>query len=153
MRPLPLDGLGLALSLAALSLAACGQGAPPAPADPERAARLLAELPSPYNAADPARGRSLYALCASCHTLAEGGANLVGPNLFGVFGKPAASHEGYTYSAPLKESGVTWDAATLDAWLADPQAVVPGTKMVFVGVRDAQQRADLVAHLKLATPD
>jgi len=146
MRPIPLAFVGLAWTLAG-----CGGPAPQTPADPERAARLLAELPAPYNTADPMRGRNLYVVCASCHTLGPGGANLVGPNLFGVFGKPAASQAGY--AAPLKASGVTWDAATMDAWLADPKAVVPGTKMVFVGVKDAQQRADLIAHLKLATPD
>jgi len=137
------------IGLSAGLLSACSPP-PPSPADTERTARLLAELPAPYASADPARGRSLFALCSACHQMKEGGANMVGPNLYGVFGAPAASKPGFAYSEALKASGWTWDAARLNAWLADPQTTLPGTKMVFVGIKDAAQRADLIAHLKVA---
>jgi cytochrome c len=138
-----------ALALAGL-LAGCGPAAGPNPADAERTARLLAELPAPYSAADPVRGSRLFALCSACHQMKADGVNMVGPNLYGVFGAAAASKPGFAYSEPLKSSGWTWDAARLDTWLTDPQAALPGSKMVFVGIKDAQQRADLIAHLKVA---
>ena len=119
--------------------------------DPERAAKLVAELPAPYNAGDPDRGRSLLSLCSACHTLAEGGASMVGPNLHGVFGAQAAAKPGFSYSEPLKASGWTWTPELLDRWIAEPRRMLPGTKMVFVGIKDAKQRADLVAYLKVAT--
>ena len=142
----------LALAAAGLSaafLAGCGPSAPD-PAAAARAARLLAELPEPYASADPTRGRAAFAMCSACHQLKEAGANMVGPNLFGVLGAPAASRPGYAYSDALKATGWTWDPAHLDAWLAAPKAALPGAKMVFVGVKDAQQRADLIAYLKVA---
>jgi cytochrome c len=139
-----------AVAALACLLAGCGSGAAPSAANAERTARLMAELPAPYDSADPARGRNLFALCSACHSIAEGGANMVGPNLYGVYGAAAAAKPGFAYSRPLKASGWTWDAARLDAWLADPQAALPGTKMVFLGVKDPQQRADLIAHLKVA---
>ena len=149
MRPLAYPA---ALGLALLSLGACGQSSGSG-VDPEKTARLLAELPAPYNTADPARGRSSFALCSACHTLPEGGPNLAGPNLHGVFGARAASKPGFAYSAPLTASGWTWDAARLDSWITDPVKALPGTKMVFVGIKDAQQRANLIAYLKVATSD
>ena len=145
MRYLALAAAGLSAAL----LSGCGPKAPD-PAAAARAARLLAELPEPYASADPTRGRAAFAMCSACHQLKESGANMVGPNLFGVLGAPAASRPGYAYSDALKATGWTWDPAHLDAWLADPTAALPGTKMVFVGIKDAQQRADLIAHLKVA---
>ena len=149
MRPLAYPA---ALGLTLLALAGCSQPAGSG-ADAEKTARLLAELPAPYNTADPERGRSLFALCSACHTVAKGGANMAGPNLHGVFGAKAASKPGFAYSAPLKASGWTWDPAHLDTWVTDPVKTLPGTKMVFVGVKDARQRADLIAYLKVASSD
>ena len=148
--PYPAAFALIALGLSAGLLAGCGPGAAPTAADAERAAKLLAELPAPYASADPARGRSLYALCSACHQMKEGGANMVGPNLYGIFDAAAAAKPGFAYSDALKASGWTWDAARLDAWLENPQAALPGTKMVFVGIKDPAQRADLIAHLKVA---
>jgi cytochrome c len=138
----------LALACSVLSLSACGgagQGADP------RAAQLVAELPAPYSAGDPTRGKSVFALCSACHTTVKGGSNMVGPNLHGLFGAPAGAKSGFAYSDALKASGWTWDATRLDQWVADPQGSLPGNKMVFVGVKDAAQRADLIAYLKVAT--
>ena len=73
---------------------------------------------------------------------------MIGPSLVGIHGKPAASAQGYAYSAALKSSGLTWDDATLDRYLEAPMQTVPGTKMVYPGVKDAAKRAEIVAYLK-----
>lgn len=119
--------------------------------DADDTARLLAALPAPYNTADLLNGQRQSALCRSCHTLTEGGPNLTGPNLHGVFGSKAGTKEGYTYSAAIKAAGFTWDAAKLDQWLADPKGFMPGTKMTFLGIKAPQDRIDLIAFLKVQT--
>jgi cytochrome c len=114
-------------------------------------AKLLAALPAPYNTADLLNGQRQSALCRSCHTLTDGGPNLTGPNLHGVFGRQAGTKAGYNYSAAIKAAGFTWDAAKLDQWLADPRGFMPGTKMTFLGIRDPKDRIDLIAFLKVQT--
>jgi cytochrome c len=106
-----------------------------------------ASLPAPFNTADLTNGKAKYALCASCHTINPGGSNMTGPNLHGVVGRKAAALDKYNFTAALKGSGITWNAATLDPWLANPRAMVPGTKMSFVGMRDAKDRTDVIAYL------
>ena len=76
---------------------------------------------------------------------------MIGPNLHGVFGRKAGTKPGYKYSEALAAAGFTWTAANMDTWIADPRKDVPGTKMTFLGVRDAKNRADLVAYLQSAT--
>ncbi|HEX4234027.1 MAG TPA: cytochrome c family protein [Caldimonas sp.] len=93
---------------------------------------------------DASRGKTLYQACAACHSIDE---NDVGPKHRGIVGRPAASIADYDYSPALKRSGITWDEATLDRWLVNPSALVPGTKMFF-RIDDAQARADLIAYLK-----
>ena len=93
---------------------------------------------------DPSRGKTLYQACQACHSIDE---NDLGPKHRGVVGRPAGSIGDYAYSAALKSSGLTWDEATLDRWLTNPSALVPGTKM-FYQVADAQNRADIIAFLK-----
>ena len=95
-------------------------------------------------AGDPSRGKTLYQACQACHSIDE---NDLGPKHRGVVGRPAGSIADYVYSAALKSSGLTWDEATLDRWLTNPSALVPGTKMFFQ-VADAQNRADIIAYLK-----
>lgn len=104
--------------------------------------------------ADAEAGQRLYLFCQSCHTLGEGGLNKVGPNLHDFYGKVAGQAEGFIYSNALMDANVTWDAETLDRWIANPSTAIPGTTMIFAGIRDQQQRADLIAYLERATtPD
>lgn len=144
---------------ALLALSACGQGgsdqAPRAPARPaptpaEKAA-LLAALPAPYNQANLDNGRRVFARCRSCHTVAEGGSNMTGPNLYGVFGRQIGTREGYNYSAAAKGAGFVWDAERLDHWLENPRTFLRGTKMSFAGIPDATDRRDVIAWLKVET--
>ena len=93
---------------------------------------------------DAAKGKALYQACAACHSIDE---NDVGPKHRGVVGRHAGSVPDYNYSPALKRSGLTWDEVTLDRWLINPSALVPGTKMFFK-IDDAQARADLIAYLK-----
>ncbi len=94
---------------------------------------------------DPGRGATLYAArCALCHAPDR---VKVGPPLGGVYGRKAGSVAGYPYTGALRGSGLTWDAATLDRWLAGPPALVPGTRMQ-ISVPDTASRADIIAYLK-----
>ena len=88
-----------------------------------------------------------FAQCATCHST-DPGRNGVGPSLAGTFGAQAAHEPTYAYSDAMRGSGLTWDAATLDGYIADPRRLVPGTKMSFAGVRSAEDRAAIVAYLK-----
>ena len=98
---------------------------------------------------DAAAGEKVYKKCKTCHSL-EAGKNKLGPNLAGIFGRQAGSVEGYKYSAAMASSGIVWDEATLDAFVAKPKDVVPKTKMAFAGLKKEVQRQDLIAYLKEA---
>ena len=87
-----------------------------------------------------------FAQCKACHST-EPGKMMIGPSLAGIAGKQAGSVPGFTYSGAMKASGLTWDAATLDKYLADPKGVVPGTKMAFVGLKDEAKRKEVVDYL------
>jgi cytochrome c len=138
--------------LAATTLAAVAAGAC-APAKPagKTEAELLAELPAPYNGGDPAAGKQVFALCTACHTIGPDQPSTVGPNLHGVFGAVAGHKADFKYSPGLAAAGWTWDAERIATWVTDPKAQVPDTKMVFIGVKDAKQRTDLIAYLKVAS--
>ncbi|MDP1914511.1 cytochrome c family protein [Brevundimonas sp.] len=149
------------IALVALALTGCGQGqgedasapaAPvrPAPSAAEKAA-LLATLPAPFSAADLDNGRRAFARCRSCHTITEGGPNMTGPNLYGVFGRQAGVHPGFNYSAAMQEADFVWDAGRLDDWLENPRTFLKGTKMSFAGIPDATDRRDVIAFLKIET--
>jgi cytochrome c len=102
---------------------------------------------------DPAHGAQVFRACAACHSL-EPGRHRTGPSLAGVLGHPAGTAPGFRrYSPALKASGIVWDEATLDAWIADPRAFLPGNRMGFRGLPDAQARADLIAYLAQAEHD
>ena len=127
--------------------------APPAPppiTDAQKKA-MLESLPAAYQSADLDNGQAKFALCKSCHTVVQGGGNMVGPNLYGVFGRKAGTSPGFTYSDGLKTSGIVWDAATLDKWITNPRALIPGTKMTYIGMSDPKDRTDVIAYLKVAT--
>jgi cytochrome c len=99
-----------------------------------------------------ARGERLFnQQCKACHTLNAGGASTVGPNLHGLFGRKAGTAGGYSASDAMKGSGIVWDDKALADYLKDPKAKVPGTKMVFAGLKQDQQQQDMIAYLKKAT--
>jgi cytochrome c len=100
-----------------------------------------------FASGDAAHGAKVYLDCILCHSLDK---NDIGPKHRGVFGRKAGSVPDYDYSAALKTSNIVWNETTLDQWLTDPQALVPGTKMVF-SLDDAQDRADVIAFLKEKT--
>lgn len=101
-------------------------------------------------AAESEHGRALFEQCAACHTLDEQ-KNEPGPNLKNLFGRKAAAVEEFMYSPPMRRAGFVWTPEKLDAFLADPQAAVPGNRMPFAGMPDAQDRKDLIAFLQDAT--
>lgn len=125
--------------------------AAPAPSTAEKQ-KLLASLPAPYNAADLENGEAKFALCQTCHTLNQGGANMTGPNLYGIVGtKAGEGRADFKFSDALKASNITWTPDKLDPWIAKPVDLVPGTKMTFAGLNDAKDRADVIAWLMVST--
>ncbi|WP_240700115.1 c-type cytochrome [Sphingomonas gei] len=92
--------------------------------------------------------RPAFATCKACHSVTRGGTNGVGPNLFGIFGAPAAAKPGYAYSPAMKGSKIRWERAKLDAYLADPRAVVPGTRMTVPGIPDPAKRNEIIGFLE-----
>jgi cytochrome c len=97
--------------------------------------------------ADVAKGEAVFKKCAACHNADPGGANALGPALFGTMGKPLAAHPGFPYSDALKGVGGTWDWDKMSTWLANPKKFAPGTKMTFAGLSNPQDRADLMLWL------
>ena len=121
----------------------------PLPAVPAAAAAPAGAAGTPVAAADPAKGEQSFKKCQSCHTINQGGANGIGPNLFALAGdKKAEGRGGFAFSDALKAKGGVWDDASLDAWLTNPRAFAPGTKMSFAGLSDAQERANVIADIK-----
>ncbi len=124
-------------------------------AQAEQAAPQEAAAPAPVEpiavrlaAADVERGRAAARKCASCHTFDKGGRNGVGPNLWGVVGAPKGHVAGFAYSQALIGTGGVWDFEALDAFIANPKAYAPGTKMSFAGIAKPDERADLIAYLR-----
>ena len=109
---------------------------------------LSTAAPSGAPAQDAANGEKVFAQCRACHQLGETAKNAVGPVLNGLFGRKAGTVEGYNYSPANKNSGLTWDEATFSEYIKDPRAKVPGTKMVYAGLKDEQRIKDLIAYLK-----
>jgi cytochrome c len=109
------------------------------------AAAMMTAVPVAAVAADADAGKAVFNKCKACHQVDK---NAVGPHLGGVVGRKAASVEGYNYSDALKKSGITWDEAALDKWLQGPSKDVPGTKMIFAGIKDEGDRANLIEYLK-----
>ena len=102
---------------------------------------------------DRARGERLFQRCYACHSVNPAETTLPGPNFAGVVGRRAASLDGFEYSPALREAGrrgLVWDEATLDAYLADPEAYLPGTLMALLGLKSAADRRDLIAYLREA---
>jgi cytochrome c len=100
------------------------------------------------NAQDVAAGERSFNKCRACHQIGETAKNAVGPVLNGLLGRHSGSIEGYSYSPANKNSGITWDEATFADYIKDPRAKIPGTKMVFPGIKNEQEIKDLTAYLK-----
>jgi len=115
----------------------------PAPAEAETA---------PPAAPDATLGRKDFNACAVCHSVDEGGAARVGPNLFGVYGQAAGQREGFAFSPAMRDSGLTWDDETLNAFIENPQGLVSRNRMAYPGQRDAQKRANIIAYIKTLQP-
>ena len=99
---------------------------------------------------DAARGEARFQDCAACHKL-EAGANNVGPSLHGIFTRRAGEIADFRYSPAIKRSGIVWTPETLDKFITDPQALVPGNRMPYAGMANASDRADLIAYLAKAS--
>ena len=108
---------------------------------------LAGRAAGPAVAADVEAGKTAFKKCALCHTT-EAGKNKIGPSLFGIVGRKSATLEDFNYSEGMKKFDHTWDEETLDTYLADPRATVPGTKMIFAGIKDKAERDDVIAYLE-----
>lgn len=115
------------------------------------ASLLLSNVPTVQAQTAPDKGERLFLRCRTCHEVAAGKPNKVGPNLNGFWGKPAGHVEGFKYSDALRSSGVVWDEKTLDVWLTHPTSLVGGTTMAFIGLPDKADRDALIAYLQKAT--
>ena len=144
---------GLSATMMLIAGVACLAGC----SDDRREERLAAAGANPdladlLRVADAAAGQRKFGRCAACHTIDAGGPNRAGPNLAGIYGASfAGGSPRFGYTAALLaagQQGRRWDARTLDAWLRNPQAVVPGTSMRFAGIADPLDRADIIAFLK-----
>lgn len=112
---------------------------------------IAAPLAAADSGGDLRAGRNLAKTCRQCHAFKPDEPDKFGPNLNGIFGRAAGSVAGYPYSSAMKAAGWVWNAETLDAFMANPAARLPGTQMPFPGLPDAGDRADLIAYLKRAT--
>jgi cytochrome c len=127
--------------------AAAGTVAPAAMALSIVLAALVA--PTAAGAGGPsARGKILFLRCASCHDATPGASAKIGPDLYGVVGRKAASLPGFSYSAALKSQDFVWDPEHLDRWIENPNAVAPGTIMAFAGIADAADRRAIIEYLQ-----
>ena len=111
-------------------------------------AALAAVAPGAALAQDAAAGEKVFAQCRACHQVGETAKNGVGPVLNGLFGRKSGTIEGYNYTDANKNSGIVWDEATFADYIKDPRAKIPGTKMVYAGLKDEQRIKDLIAYLK-----
>ena len=99
--------------------------------------------------ADVAKGEAVFAKCVACHTIEQGGPNGIGPNLYGIMGKPVGKHAaGFAYSSALSGHGGDWDFANMDAWLTSPRNFANGTKMSFAGLGKGEDRVNIIAYMK-----
>jgi cytochrome c len=113
------------------------------PAEPEKQQPIEQLLAN----ADLGRGENAAKKCQACHTFTKGGRNMVGPNLWGVVGRPRASEPGFNYSAAMKGKGGNWAIDELNQFIANPRGFIPGTNMTFAGIQRGGERADVIAYL------
>jgi cytochrome c len=109
-------------------------------------------MSGPATAQDAKAGKTVFERCIACHTVAKGDRNRAGPNLWGVFGSTAGQREiGYKFSAALTNSGLVWNEETISAYLENPRKVIPKTRMTFPGMKNPDQRANVIAYLRSVT--
>jgi len=113
----------------------------------------IATAQAAHAAGDAATGEQVFKQCLPCHSIGPGAKNKVGPELNGIDGRHSGSAPEYSYSAANKNSGLTWDEATFKEYIKDPRAKIPGTKMIFPGIKDEKQADNLWAYLKQFGPD
>jgi len=109
----------------------------------------FANLPAPYASADYARGKRVWRQCSSCHTVASDADHLIGPNLYGLFGRQVGSADGFSYSRAVQEADFVWTPEKLEEWLTSPRNFLPGNNMSFSGVRKPVDRVSVIAYLML----
>ncbi|WP_176590992.1 cytochrome c family protein [Sphingobium sp. EM0848] len=114
------------------------------------AAAVLIASPVLAQTGDAAKGKAVFARCMACHTV-DPGVNRLGPSLAGVIGRTSGSVPGFAYSPAMKNAKIRWDAKSLDAFLTKPAAQVPGSKMIFAGLPNPADRANLIAYLASAS--
>ncbi|HXL48909.1 MAG TPA: cytochrome c family protein [Xanthobacteraceae bacterium] len=153
--------LGTCLGILAINIAAGAIFAPEKLAKPGYEAAVPEQAPSGTPAeqekqqpieqllanADMKRGENSAKKCQACHTFNKGGRNLVGPNLWGVVGRPRASEAGFNYSAAMKAKGGNWTIEELNQFITNPRGSIPGTNMTFAGISRGSERADVIAYL------
>jgi cytochrome c len=117
------------------------------------AALVLAAMAQAARAQDAAAGQDVFKKCMPCHRIGEGAKNLVGPELNGLDGRHSGTAPGYHYSAANEKSGIVWGEATFAKYIKDPRGDIPGTKMIFPGIKNDKDIANLWAYLKQFGPD
>ncbi len=137
------------MSSAALMLISCGDKVKKE--EEQLITRPKAEVAKKEPRKKLSQGEKAFLLCTACHNLKEGEPNKVGPNLYGVFGRKAASLEGFNYSEALKNSGIVWNEEHIRNWLEKPADYVPGTTMAFIGIQNEEQQTALIEYLKEQT--
>lgn len=151
----------LAVAVLMMVVAGCGEKTEAPESEPLPTAATLGEQailsPKEYLAAEPyagasqSRGEKQARICQACHSLEKGGPNMIGPALFGFFGKEVGTRSGFEYSAVMRNASFTWTPEALNAWLAQPGRFLPGNRMTFAGVLKQGDRDDLIAYLLTVT--
>jgi cytochrome c len=119
----------------------------PGAAEPSAAKEPEQPMEAMMASASVEKGQAAAKPCQACHTFEKGGPNRVGPNLFGIVDRPRASHPGFNYSSAMKAKGGNWTYDELDKFIVDPRGDIPGTAMTFAGIKNDQQRADVIDYL------
>jgi cytochrome c len=148
--PAPAADASPASEAAPESSAAPAATAAAAPATPGMIALQIKNTDGQMVSGNPDAGKQVFVICSACHSI-QPGQNMVGPSLHGIINRHSGMIPGYNYSPANKKSGLVWSEQELWAYLENPQKIVPGTYMTYTGVKDPQQRADVIAYLQEAT--
>lgn len=138
-----------------IALAACGSEPAPGPTE-QIVIREPGATAAPSDETEGnlvAKGKAAFNTCVACHGIEKGGANKIGPNLYGIIGRAAGSVSDFSYSEALKSSGITWTKEELDSYIANPAAKVPGTTMMAGAITDAGRRKAIIAYIEDVSAD